>query len=91
MSSNITAEPGQDLVIQVRGLTKSYGKVRALRGINLDVKQGEIFGFLGPNGAGKTTLMAAMPGCWGWIHRLSRLPSRLSRAICPAKCNSSKT
>ena len=60
MSSNITAEPGQDLVIQVRGLTKSYGKVRALRGIDLDVKQGEIFGFLGPNGAGKTTLIRCL-------------------------------
>ena len=60
MSSNITAEPSQDLAIQVRGLTKSYGKVRALRGIDLDVKQGEIFGFLGPNGAGKTTMIRCL-------------------------------
>jgi ABC-2 type transport system ATP-binding protein len=41
--------------IQVRGLTKSYGEVQAVRGIDLDVAEREMFGFLGPNGAGKTT------------------------------------
>ncbi len=46
--------------IQVQGLTKSYGKVRALRGIDLQVQRGEIFGFLGPNGAGKTTTIRCM-------------------------------
>ena len=47
--------PNPELAIQVKGLTKSYGKVQALKGIDLEVKRGEIFGFLGPNGAGKTT------------------------------------
>ena len=42
-------------VIAVRGLVKTYGKVEAVRGIDLEVVPGEIFGFLGPNGAGKTT------------------------------------
>jgi ABC-2 type transport system ATP-binding protein len=41
--------------IEIRDLHKSYGKIEALRGVNLEVKQGELFGFLGPNGAGKTT------------------------------------
>lgn len=41
--------------LAIRGLTKSYGPVRALRGVDLLVWRGEIFGFLGPNGAGKTT------------------------------------
>jgi ABC-2 type transport system ATP-binding protein len=41
--------------IAIHALTKSYGKVRAVRGIDLQVQEGEIFGFLGPNGAGKTT------------------------------------
>jgi ABC-2 type transport system ATP-binding protein len=44
-----------EVVILVRELKKSYGSVQALRGVNLEVRQGEIFGFLGPNGAGKTT------------------------------------
>ncbi len=43
--------------IAVRGLTKRYGRVQALRGVHLEVETGGVFGFLGPNGAGKTTTM----------------------------------
>ena len=46
--------------IQIQGLTKSYGSVQALRGVNLEVPRGEIFGFLGPNGAGKTTTIRCL-------------------------------
>ena len=46
-----------DLAICARGLCKSFGKVRAVDGIDLDVPRGMIFAVLGPNGAGKTTLM----------------------------------
>jgi ABC-2 type transport system ATP-binding protein len=42
-------------VITVSGLTKQYGEVQAVRGIDFEVTRGETFGFLGPNGAGKTT------------------------------------
>ncbi|MFO0743054.1 MAG: ATP-binding cassette domain-containing protein [Labilithrix sp.] len=42
-------------MIRVRGLEKKYGDVHAVRGIDLDVERGEVFGFLGPNGAGKST------------------------------------
>jgi len=42
--------------IEIKNLTKSYGKVEALSPISLDISKGEIFGFIGPDGAGKTTL-----------------------------------
>jgi len=48
------------LAIVTQGLMKSYGSVWALRGVNLEVRRGEIFGFLGPNGAGKTTTIRCL-------------------------------
>jgi ABC-2 type transport system ATP-binding protein len=49
-------------VIEVRGLRMSYGSVEALRGIDLEVRAGEVFAFLGPNGAGKTTTVEILEG-----------------------------
>jgi ABC-2 type transport system ATP-binding protein len=49
-------------VIDITGLQVSYGDVRAVRNVTLQVGQGEIFGLLGPNGAGKTTTLAAIEG-----------------------------
>lgn len=46
--------------IHLEGVYKYYGKVHALRGLDLDVMRGEVFGFLGPNGAGKTTTIRCM-------------------------------
>ena len=51
-----------DAVIHVRGLQKRYGDREAVRGIDLDVCEGEIFAFLGPNGAGKTTTVEILEG-----------------------------
>lgn len=48
--------------ISVRNLSKSYGTVEAVRGIDLDVRAGEVFGLLGPNGAGKTTTIEILEG-----------------------------
>jgi ABC-2 type transport system ATP-binding protein len=48
--------------IELAGLTKSFGSVRAVRGIDLTVRPGEIVAFLGPNGAGKTTTIDLMLG-----------------------------
>jgi ABC-2 type transport system ATP-binding protein len=45
----------QDFAVSVRGLVKRYGEVDAVRGIDLEISAGEVFGFLGPNGAGKST------------------------------------
>jgi len=46
----------------VNNLTKRYGSVNALRGVNFSLEQGEIFGYLGPNGAGKTTTLRIILG-----------------------------
>ncbi|HLZ71763.1 MAG TPA: ABC transporter ATP-binding protein [Dehalococcoidia bacterium] len=48
--------------ISVRGLTKRYGAVTALNGLDLEVPAGAVFGFLGPNGAGKTTALSILAG-----------------------------
>jgi ABC-2 type transport system ATP-binding protein len=47
-------------VITVTGLVKRYGSIEAVRGIDLEVESGEIFGFLGPNGAGKSTTIQVL-------------------------------
>ncbi len=49
-------------VVSVRGLTKRFGDVTALDGVDLDIRAGEIFALLGPNGAGKTTLISIVSG-----------------------------
>jgi ABC-2 type transport system ATP-binding protein len=46
--------------IKIEALTKSYGDIQALRGLDLEVRRSEIFGFLGPNGAGKTTTIRCL-------------------------------
>jgi lipooligosaccharide transport system ATP-binding protein len=51
-----------DSLVQARGLSKRFGAVEAVRGIDIDVRAGEVFGFLGPNGAGKSSTMR-MIGC----------------------------
>jgi ABC-2 type transport system ATP-binding protein len=48
--------------IEVHGLRKSYGDVEAVRGIDLEVPLGQVFGLLGPNGAGKTTTVEILEG-----------------------------
>ena len=48
--------------IEIRSLRKSYGPVEAVRGIDLTVSEGEVFGLLGPNGAGKTTTVEIVEG-----------------------------
>ena len=52
----------EDAVVRTQGLTKSYGGMDAVRGLDLVVPRHSIFGFLGPNGAGKTTTMKMLLG-----------------------------
>jgi ABC-2 type transport system ATP-binding protein len=51
-----------ELAVDVRGLEKAYGANRAVRGIDLQVRRGEVFALLGPNGAGKTTAVEILEG-----------------------------
>ena len=49
-------------MLKIENLKKTYGKIEALKNINLEIEEGEFFGLLGPNGAGKTTLMNVIIG-----------------------------
>jgi ABC-2 type transport system ATP-binding protein len=51
-----------DSVIRARGLSKRFGSVQAVDGIDLDVRHGEVYGFLGPNGSGKSTTIRMLCG-----------------------------
>ncbi|HYW71844.1 MAG TPA: ABC transporter ATP-binding protein, partial [Pyrinomonadaceae bacterium] len=51
-----------DTAIQLRGLRKVYGQIEAVRGIDLEVRRGEIFGLIGPDGAGKTSVFQILGG-----------------------------
>ena len=58
----IRREAAAEPAIRVRGLRKSYGEQRALDGVDLTVRRGELLALLGPNGAGKTTLVEILEG-----------------------------
>ena len=53
---------GSGVALATRGLMKSYGRVQALAGLDLEVTRGVVYGFLGPNGAGKTTTIRCLLG-----------------------------
>ncbi len=55
MSTSPSQVQGTPTALRIDGLVKDYGSIHAVRGIDLEVRRGEVFGFLGPNGAGKTT------------------------------------
>jgi ABC-2 type transport system ATP-binding protein len=69
----------------VRGLSKRYGEHEAVRGIDVTVERGEVFGLLGPNGAGKTTTVEILEGyrgrTGGEVSVLGHDPGRRSRAL----------
>jgi ABC-2 type transport system ATP-binding protein len=76
-------------IIETRNLTKQYGKLTALKSLNLRVEQGAVFGFVGPNGAGKTTTMRILAtllrptagSAWVAGHSVRRNRREVRRAI----------
>jgi ABC-2 type transport system ATP-binding protein len=55
-------DPRHETAIEVRALTKSFGDTEVVRGVDLSIARGEVFGILGPNGAGKTTTIDCLAG-----------------------------
>ena len=49
-------------LLEIRGLTSHYGRIQALHGIDLEVREGELVALVGANGAGKTTLLRGISG-----------------------------
>ena len=74
-----------DVAVRVAGLVKDYGTLRALDGIDLEVREGEVFGFIGPNGAGKSTtiriLLDLLRPTAGTVRVLGEDPSRGGPAL----------
>ena len=74
-----------DPAIEVKGLRKTYGEFEAVRGIEFEVRRGEVFGLLGPNGAGKTTTVEILEGyrerTAGEVSVLGFDPGERSRAL----------
>jgi len=81
----MTATTTTGLAIQVRDLRKSYGQKEAVRGVDLEVRTGEILALLGPNGAGKTTTVEVLegfhPATAGQVRVLGEDPALGSRSL----------
>lgn len=71
------------LTLEVKGLSKNFGRIKAVRELNLSIEPGQVYGLLGPNGSGKTTtlgmlldVVAPTSGSYKWFDGLSNIESR---------------
>jgi len=60
--SAIASRPDRPVVLSCQGIERSFGGLRALKGVSLEVREGEILGLVGPNGSGKTTMVNVVTG-----------------------------
>ena len=81
----------RDLAIEVHDAVKTFGRVRALDGLDLAVRTGEVHGFLGPNGAGKSTTLRALLGLLRTDAGTLRLLGATRGATPPGSTGSSPT
>lgn len=77
--------PSKDYVIQTKGLVKTFGSLRAVDGLDLGIRKGQLYGLLGPNGCGKTTTIRMALGLLtiteGWVEVLGvRMPDKRTMA-----------
>ncbi len=78
------AEPQTEVAISVRDLRKGYGEFEAVKGINLEIAAGEIFGLIGPDGAGKTSVFQILGGVMqqtSGVVEMCRQPAREARSF----------
>jgi lipooligosaccharide transport system ATP-binding protein len=79
-SGNVCVVADDDVLVEAKALVKRFGEFEAVRGIDLQVRRGEVFGFLGPNGAGKSSTMrmiaSTSPRSDGYLSVLGMDPER---------------
>ena len=73
--------PRPEVAISIRGLRKSYGQTEAVRGFDLEITRGEIFGIIGPDGAGKTSVFQVLGGVMDATEGEALVFGRASREV----------
>ena len=70
-------------VLEIKGLSKNYGKLKAVQNLNLNIQKGQVYGILGPNGSGKTTtlgmildVVAPSGGTYSWFKGMAPIAAR---------------
>jgi simple sugar transport system ATP-binding protein len=80
----------EDLLVELTGITKAYGPVKSLRGVDLTLRRGEVLGLVGDNGAGKSTLMKVLAGAVQHDGGEIRVKGRPVRFSTPAEAQTEK-
>ena len=84
-SGTPVARDTADIVLACTGIERSFGGLRALKGVDLEVRRGEIFGLVGPNGSGKTTMVNVMTGFYSPNKGDVRLFGQSVKGLAPHK------